>query len=78
MFAKIPQSLQGLEVEILRLLPNKKSIAGFEEWLINTLSNKDINTNKLVEYYNQAFAEKFTQDSTVENLLKEIKQILEC
>lgn len=78
LFAKIPQSLQGLEVEILRLLPNKKSIAGFEEWLINTLSNKDINTNKLVEYYNQAFAEKFTQDSTVENLLKEIKQILEC
>ena len=78
LFAKIPQSLQGLEVEILRLLPNKKSIAGFEEWLINTLSNKDINTNKLVEYYNQAFAEKFTQDSTVEKLLKEIKQILEC
>lgn len=77
-FAKIPQSLQSLEVEILRLLPNKKSIAGFEEWLIKTLSNKDINTNKLVEYYNQAFAEKFTKDSTVEKLLKEIKQILKC
>lgn len=75
---KLPQPLQGLRTEILRLLPGKKSIDGFVEWLNTTLLNEKIKTDNIIKYYNQAFNEDFTVDSTIDNLLKEIKQTLNC
>lgn len=75
---KIPTSLHSLQVEILMLLPNEKNFNAFRDWLASALSDKNINTNKIVEYYNKAFGEKFTNEDTVRSLLKEVKQTLEC